>query len=295
MDINRLQYFCTIINSGSLRKASEIIGVSSPALSKAMKQLEEEVGVQLFNQEGRQLIPTDKGRLLAKEGLKLLTQVSDLRDTLLEDESIDRPIKIATFEVFSTYFLSFLNGLDWDDRQIEFHEVLPGELERAVANNLVDFGLSYMPVAHPGLDFLKVTSIEMGVFTHESAFKNIDQKELPFVVPVSPLFSAPTRVRGLDGWPENAYNRKIKYQVTLMETALELCRQGRCAGYFPVFIVEEHNKKMNSKNQLRRCESPYKDRTCTTDVFIIKRNSDQEDKTIKQLAKGIRNICGHKA
>ena len=82
MDINRLQYFCkyfcTIINTGSLRKASEIIGVSSSALSKAMKQFEDEVGTQLFLQEGRQLIPTEKGRVLAKEGQILLSQMNDL-------------------------------------------------------------------------------------------------------------------------------------------------------------------------------------------------------------------------
>lgn len=293
MDINRLQYFCTIVNSGSLRKASEIIGISSPALSKAMKQFEDEVGVPLFIQEGRQLIPTEKGRQLAKEGLQLISQMNDLKDNLLEDKSANRPIRIATFEVFSTYFLSFLKKIPWEEKSLIFHEVLPGELEKAVADSHVDFGISYMPIAHPGLDFLKVTSIEMGVFTHKDSFLDIEQMELPFVVPVSPLFGPPTRIRGLDGWPEDAYNRKIKYQVTLMETALELCRQGRCAGYFPVFIVEEHNRRFNEKYQLRRCPTPYKGRVCTTDVFIVKKSSVKEGATLKQMAKAIRAVCGH--
>jgi DNA-binding transcriptional LysR family regulator len=293
MDINRLQYFCTIINTGSLRKASEIIGISSPALSKAMKQLEEELGVSLFIQEGRQLIPTEKGRLLAKEGLQLLNNVDLIKDKLIEDTTDNRPIKIGTFEVFSTYFLSFLNKLEWDDREIIFYELLPGELEKAVDDGLVDIGLTYMPVAYPNLDFLKVTSIEMGVFTHQDAFIDVDQREIPFVTPVSPLFSNASRVRGLDGWPDNAYNRIVNFQVSLMESALELCRQGRCAGYFPTFIVEEHNARMNDKFQLRRCPSPYEGRVCSTDVFIIKRNSDEEGAIIKQISKAIRMVCGH--
>ena len=60
------------------------------------------------------------------------------------------------------------------------------------------------------------------------------------MVPALPITGSPTLVRGLDGWPEDAYERHVKYEVTLMESALELCRQGRVAGYFPRFIVEEN-------------------------------------------------------
>ncbi|MES2856197.1 MAG: hypothetical protein V4692_10060, partial [Bdellovibrionota bacterium] len=156
----------------------------------------------------------------------------------------------------------------------------------------LDFGLTYMPVADPRIDFLKVTSIEMGVFTQKGAFKGIAQQELPYVIPVMPLQGVPTKVRGLDGWPDDAYQRKVRYKVTLMESALELCRQGRAAGYFPAFIAEEHNKRVSPELQLERRRTPYGGRVCRSDVYIVKRKSCPEGQMMKQLARGIRLVCG---
>ncbi|MCJ8275909.1 MAG: hypothetical protein HRT44_07630, partial [Bdellovibrionales bacterium] len=77
----------------------------------------------------------------------------------------------------------------------------------------------------------------------------------------------------------------------LMESALELCRQGRAAGYFPGFIVKEHNQRFKDEYQLVRRRFPGAKTSCFTDVFIIKRKSSVEDKKTKQLAKAIRTLC----
>jgi DNA-binding transcriptional LysR family regulator len=292
MDTIRLKYFCTIADTGSLRKASELLNVSSPALSKAMKTLEDEINVQLFRQEGRNVMLTDAGIELSIKGKKILKEIELIKISLDKKSEPAKEIRIATFEVFSTYFLTCLQHLDWKDKNLTLHEVLPGELEKSLENNQVDIGITYMPVTSPHVDYLKVCSVEMGVFTHKDAFPNRQQPDIPFVVPVFPITGTPTRVRGLDGWPEDAYPRIIKHQVTLMESALELCRQGEVAGYFPKFIIDEHNRRYKEDFQLVRKASPMKGRVCMTDVFIVKRKSDIEDsKTIKQLARAIRLTC----
>lgn len=171
------------------------------------------------------------------------------------------------------------------------HETLPGELERAVEQNLVDLGISYLPIPYQNIEHIKVTSIEMGVFKRKGSFSNLAQQELPFVVPAHPLFGSPSRMRGLDGWPESAYHRKVKFEVTLLESALELCRQGRCVGYFPCFIVEEQNRKHKTEFQLERHPSPYLGRKCFSDVYLVKRKDQDEDQTLKAIAKMIRIAC----
>jgi DNA-binding transcriptional LysR family regulator len=289
MDTNKLRYFITIAQTGSMRKASEILNISAPALSKATKLLEEEVGVKLIVQDGRNIAVTDEGKKLVHKGGEILKQLDLLQEEISEDKNITQ-LKIATFEVFSTYFLQFLDLLEWDEKQLTMHEMNPGEIEKAVAGGLVDFGITYLPVPHPDLDFLKVRSIDMGVFIKQSSFKGLEQKELPFVVPAIPLHGNPTRVKGLDGWPESNYQRKIKYQVTLLESALELCRQGRAAGYFPKFIIKLHNQRVAKSRQLIQCKS-RSGKTCKTDVYIVKRKSNIENKTIKQMAKALRILC----
>jgi DNA-binding transcriptional LysR family regulator len=292
MNIRRVEYFLTLAKSQNLHHASEILHISPPALSKAMKLLEEELGVTLWVRSGRKMILSDAGKSFVKELTKWMEDLGEIRKKIDIGSKEKSQIRIATFEVFSTYFLRFLDLVGWQEYKIELHDVLPGSLEKYVAEGLVDYGITYMPIPHPDLDFLKITSIEMGVFIKEGSFKDIPQNELPFVIPVMPIEGVPTRIRGLDGWPDNAYHRKITHKVTMMESALELCRQGKVAGYFPVFIADEHNNRVKKEFRLERKRSPYSGRLCKVDVFLVKRKSDEENIHTKQLAKGIRLICG---
>ncbi len=291
MNLRRLEYFTTLAQAGNLRRASELLNVSAPALSKAMRVLEEELEVELWTRDGRRSILTDSGKTLLKQAPLLIADLRALRESLQTGAAASPVVRIGTFEVFSTYFLSFLERAKWDDVELELHELLPGEVERHIASGALDIGITYMPVPDPTLDFLKVCSIEMGVYTRADAFKDVPQPELPFVVPVMPLQGVPTRIRGLDGWPDDAYTRRVIHRVTLMESALELVRQGRCAGYFPKFIACEHNKRVREELRLERRRSPYPGRVCKADVFIVKRKSYEETETVKQIAKALRLIC----
>ncbi|MGZ3684357.1 MAG: LysR family transcriptional regulator [Bdellovibrionota bacterium] len=291
MDTVRLKYFSAVAETGSVRRAAEILHVSPPTLSKAVHHLEEELGIKLFIRSGRNIRLTDAGRRFADKTKEVLRGLEELRHSAESESHPTQEIRLATFEVFSTYFLKALDETGWEDLPVTVHDVLPGELERALVERHVDVGLTYMPVPHPDLDYLKVASIEMGVFTSKGAFPNAEQQELPFVVPVNPIFGTPSRVRGLDGWPDDAYPRKIKYKVTLMESALELCRRGKAAGFFPCFVVDLHNAEMREEFRLVRRNSPYKGRVCRTDVFLVKRKADVENTTMKQLAKAVRILC----
>jgi DNA-binding transcriptional LysR family regulator len=290
MNLRRLEYFSVLAQMGNVRKASEILHVSPPALSKAMKVLEDELETRLWIRDGRRIILTDAGKSLFKRSQQLMDELKNIKESLAGSSQL-KPVRIGTFEVFSTYFLTFMNDIKWESHSLELHELLPGEVEKYCVQGDIDMGITYMPVPDPQLDFLKVTTIEMGVFTKKGAFKGVPQPELPFVIPIMPLQGVPTRVRGLDGWPEDAYRRQVTHRVTLMESALELCRQGRAAGYFPAFIAHEHNKRVRDEYQLERRKSPYSGRRCFADVFIVKRKSSEEDAVVKQLARALRGIC----
>ena len=294
MNLRRLEYFITIAQTGNLRQASEILNLTPPALSKAMKLLEDEMGLKLWMADGRRITLTDSGKMLLKKVPHLINEFKSLKESLEHPNKKQQPIRIGTFEVFSTYFLTFLNTLNWQDCSLELHELLPGEIEKYLIEGAIDVGITYMPIPSAQLDFIKVTSIEMGVYTKKGALTGIAQNELPYVVPVTPLQGVPTKVRGLDGWPEDdAFERKVTHRVTLMESALELCRQGLVAGYFPAFVVCEHNKRFKEEYHLERRRAPSLTncKARKSDVFLVKRKSTEEDKVIRQLAKAIREIC----
>jgi DNA-binding transcriptional LysR family regulator len=290
MDTIKLHYFSTVAKTENLRKAAELLKVTPSTLSKTVKLLEEEFGVPLVIPLGRGITLTPEGKKLAQEATGLLDSYGLLgeriRGAVARPEF--NPLRIATFEVFSTYFLQALEQVEFGDRGLLLHEVVPGELEHAIEQGKADFGITYLPIAHPALEHVKVTSILMGVYKRKGTFRNSPQEKLPFVVPALPLSGAATRVKGLDGWPEDAYRRVIKYEVTLLESALELCRQGKCVGYFPSFIVDRQNRRCSARYQLER--HPYEKglRRCYSEVYLVRRRDRPEDKDLRLVAKLIR-------
>jgi len=64
METDRLKYFCVIVDTGSLTKAAEVLGVSHSGLSKAMSVLQGELGFKILVPKGRGLELTEKGREL---------------------------------------------------------------------------------------------------------------------------------------------------------------------------------------------------------------------------------------
>lgn len=64
MDIRRLSYFMRIAEHGSLTKASNVLRIAQPALSRQMRLLEEELGVNLFSRTARGMRLTEEGEAL---------------------------------------------------------------------------------------------------------------------------------------------------------------------------------------------------------------------------------------
>ncbi len=64
LDIRKLRYFMTIVELGSFTKAAALLRIAQPALTRQVQQLEEELGVELLQRQGRQFRLTDSGEAL---------------------------------------------------------------------------------------------------------------------------------------------------------------------------------------------------------------------------------------
>ena len=58
MDLRQLRNLVAVLEAGSIGKAAAQLHISQPALSKSIRRLEEELGVLLFEREGRGVQPT---------------------------------------------------------------------------------------------------------------------------------------------------------------------------------------------------------------------------------------------
>jgi DNA-binding transcriptional LysR family regulator len=138
---------------------------------------------------------------------------------------------------------------------------------------------------------MRILQIEMGVYGLKNKFDHFSESETPFVIPVAPIEGSPNKVRGLDGWPENAFRRKVLYRVGMLETALGLCRRGLAVVYMPKFIARLHNEIVRTEFRLDEKPLPKHFSVQKEYVYLVKRKTDLESDPAKKLAAALRTIC----
>jgi len=86
MNVRHLRYFVEIASTGNLRRASEGLYISQSALSRAVAELEHELGCVLLERTKLGVTPTRQGVALVRRARRILLDVDSLRAELLDEE-----------------------------------------------------------------------------------------------------------------------------------------------------------------------------------------------------------------
>lgn len=89
MELRQLRYFVAIVDHGSLSRAALVLHVAQPALTQQLRQLEDELGVQLLHRSAQGVLSTDAGKLFYEHAQAILKQVSDAQAAVVQ--SAERP------------------------------------------------------------------------------------------------------------------------------------------------------------------------------------------------------------
>lgn len=82
MELQKLRYFHTVARLQHMTRAAETINIAQPALTQAIKSLENELGVPLFAKKGRNIVLTEYGEYLQKRLDSLLPEFDNLPSEL---------------------------------------------------------------------------------------------------------------------------------------------------------------------------------------------------------------------
>jgi len=82
MDLKQLEYFVHVVELGSFTRASDVLHIAQPALSRQVRQLEVELRQNLLVRNGRGVKPTEAGQLLLEHGRGILHQVARAKEDL---------------------------------------------------------------------------------------------------------------------------------------------------------------------------------------------------------------------
>lgn len=92
LNYNHLLYFKTVVDQGSIAKASELLRIGAPAISMQIKMLEEVIQKDLFIRKNRGLVLTDTGRIVYEYANSIFNLGNELLSTL--DDQVYGQIKI---------------------------------------------------------------------------------------------------------------------------------------------------------------------------------------------------------
>ncbi len=79
MTLEQLNMLVKVAELGTLKAASEKLFKTQPAISQGIKQLEIQMGFQLFSRQGYRLLLTDNGKQIYQHALKLLNEAGQIK------------------------------------------------------------------------------------------------------------------------------------------------------------------------------------------------------------------------
>lgn len=148
-NVKQLRAFVAVAQSSSLAEASERIHLSQPAISIALRKLEEAVGGALFSRTTRQLTLTPEGEAFLPVAVRLLHDWSEAFDDL--EERFSKQRGKVTVAALPTLAAGLLPGIiaAFHARHprinLSLHDVLAEQVSQLVREGRADLGLSVAP------------------------------------------------------------------------------------------------------------------------------------------------------
>jgi DNA-binding transcriptional LysR family regulator len=155
MTLEQLRIFIAVAERGHVTRAADALGISQSAASAAIAALESRYRTKLFDRVGRGIDLTETGRLFLREARAVVDRASMARSVLQDLAGLATgAVSIAASQTIATYWLP--------RRLAAFHRANPGvrlnvvirntrEVESAVVEGEVNFGLVEGPTQHPAL------------------------------------------------------------------------------------------------------------------------------------------------
>ena len=160
MEFRVLQYFLAVTREQSISGAAEALHLSQPTLSRQLKDMEEELGKQLFIRSNRKITLTEEGMILRKRAEEITELVKKAQDEIsLSDENVAGDISIGAGETDGVRYLAKgARDLQKDYPLVHFH-IVSGDKTTVLEDldkGLIDFALLFGEIDSSRYDCLKL-------------------------------------------------------------------------------------------------------------------------------------------
>lgn len=148
MENRVLRYFLTVVSEGNISAAAKLLHVTQPTLSRQLKDLENELNVDLFYRRGRYIELTQEGYYLANQAKNIINLIDRTTSHLINDE-IAGEVSIGLAESKAIKpIITAMKKVRVEEKQVIF-DTFSGNAEQIfeqLDNGIIDFGVVVEPI-----------------------------------------------------------------------------------------------------------------------------------------------------
>ncbi|WP_026181958.1 LysR family transcriptional regulator [Alloscardovia criceti] len=145
MTLLQLQYIVKIVECGSMNEASHALYISQPALSSAVKELEKEMGIEIFKRSSQGIALTVDGVEFLQYARQILDQTELMNERYKHTKPRKQLCQVSTQHYMFAVeaFVEMINSSDTEEYEFSIREDRTREIIDAVANMRSEIGIMY--------------------------------------------------------------------------------------------------------------------------------------------------------
>lgn len=248
MLLRHLRYLLAVADHGGFTRAAEVLHVSQPTLSQQIRQLEETLGVSLFDRTSRTVRPTDAGLAYIECARRVLVELAAGKRALHDVKDLSRgTLRLAMAPTFMAYVLGPLVRdyiSQFPNIHLEIFELSMGDIETGLVNDSLDIAVAFDQVRNADIEsipaFIETLGLMVGrahpLYDCQDALTSEQLAQLDFAL-LTPDFA--TRVCIDEYFARLCITPKVAIQVNSVNTLLEVIRNTAVATILPEPIATQ--------------------------------------------------------
>lgn len=165
-----MKYFVEVVKQGGMTNASKSLYIAQPTISKAIKDIEAEMAVPLFDRSKRNLVLTDAGKIFFNKCKEIISLYDNLPTEINSLYGLETGhINISMSAVMSMRkFIGILGDFHQLYPNITYNLIESGgkTTENLILNDEVDIGVTTLPVDHHLFESISLNKEDLRVVLH---------------------------------------------------------------------------------------------------------------------------------
>jgi len=247
VQIEGYRVFLTVSRLGNMSRAAEQLHMTQPSVSYAMKQLEDRLGVRLFERLSKGIRLTEEGRMLA-EHVEQAFQHLDAAETkldLLKQYKLGQIRIGANGAIIKEVVLPILDEFhaSYPDIRIRLLQQRTMSIMKLIQEGSLDAGFVYLPIHAAELAATPLKTID-NCLVAGRLFTSWSQQRLPTArlldIPLLLLTAGSTTRSMLEGWfAAQGYSIEADMELTSNDMLIEFAKRGYGAAFVPRPFVQQ--------------------------------------------------------